>query len=131
MKKNHDQPGIPLLEWIFATAGAVIVVGMMSFNVVQALKNDDAPPDIQVGVEELLKTSQGFLVQIKASNIGGTSAAGVMIEGILSENGKELETSEVTFDYVPPHSRQKGGLFFAHDPKQYELKLRVLGYQDP
>jgi uncharacterized protein (TIGR02588 family) len=122
MDKRQNKSGIPVLEWIFATAGAVIVVGMMTFNLVRAINDEEAPPDIQVAVEEQLKSSQGFLLQIKASNVGGTSAAGVVIEGTLSENGKELETSAVTFDYVPPHSGQKGGLFFTHDPKRYELQ---------
>ena len=42
-----------------------------------------------------------------------------------------IETSDITFDYVPGHAERKGGLFFRQDPRMHKLELRALGYQTP
>lgn len=128
---DHEKPRIPVLEWTFSIVGMIIVGGMLSFNVVKALRDDESPPDIELALLDVRPASQGFLVQVEARNVGGSSAAALMIEGALKSGDKDVETSEATFDYVAPHSSQKGGLFFQHDPRQHEVKLRVMGYQDP
>ncbi|HET9241108.1 MAG TPA: TIGR02588 family protein [Oligoflexus sp.] len=131
MEKNETKPNIPVLEWAFSTVGVIIVVGILAFNIVQALNDRETPPDIQLKAEEPIRTTQGYLLPIEAVNVGGESAAALMIAGQLRSAEGEVESSEVTFDYVAPHSSKKGGLFFEHDPKVYQLKLRVLGYQEP
>lgn len=131
MEAKQDEPDIPVLEWACATVGVIIVVGVMAFNIVQALKDRETPPDIQVKAERAIRTTQGYVLPLEAVNLGGTSAAALMIQGQLRVNGDLVETSEVTFDYVAPHSSKKGGLFFEHDPQASRVKLRVLGYQEP
>ncbi|MGS7457319.1 hypothetical protein, partial [Mycobacterium tuberculosis] len=86
---------------------------------------------IEIKARTFVKTSSGYLVRIKAINKGGSSAAALAVEGTLTDQGQTLENSEMTFDYVPAHSTKEGGLFFDHDPETFELKLRVLGYQEP
>ena len=34
-------------------------------------------------------------------------------------------------DYLPPHSKRRGGLFFTRDPRQFELQARAFGYEEP
>jgi uncharacterized protein (TIGR02588 family) len=131
MERETKKTGIPVLEWAFATVGVIIVLGVLAFNIVQALHDRETPPDIQVKAAEAIRTTQGYVLPIEAVNVGGESAAALMIAGQLRTPEGEVETSEVTFDYVAPHSSKKGGLFFEHDPSAYVLKLRVLGYQEP
>ena len=131
METKAAEANIPVLEWAFATVGVIIVVGVIAFNIVQALKDRETPPDIQLKAEEPIRTTQGYVLPLEAINLGGTSAAALMIQGQLRVNGELLETSEVTFDYVAPHSSKKGELFFENDPQGSRLKLRVLGYQEP
>lgn len=131
MDRDQQKSEIPVLEWAFATVGVIIVVGVLAFNIVQALNDRETPPDIQVNAAEAIRTTRGYVLPIEAVNVGGESAAALMIAGQLRTPEGDVETSEVTFDYVAPHSSKKGGLFFEHDPKAYELKLRVLGYQEP
>lgn len=131
METKTPEPNIPVLEWAFATVGVIIVIGVIVFNIVQALRDRETPPDIMVKAEEPIRTTQGYVLPIEALNRGGASAAALMIQGEVRVNGEVVETSEVTFDYVAPHSSKKGGLFFEHDPKASSVKLRVLGYQEP
>lgn len=128
---DKQQPSTPFLEWSFAIAGALIVGALIVFNIFGALESNGSPPDIQIEVLQHSKLSRAYLVQIKAFNAGGSSAAGLQLEGVLSKDGKEVETSQVTLDYLPPHSSKEGGLFFTANPQEFDLKMRALGYQVP
>ena len=72
---------IPLLEWIVGGLGAVLVSGAIAFLVYHALTRDRTPPDVSVVAERVLELENGYLVQFRAFNRGGSAAAELMIEG--------------------------------------------------
>lgn len=122
---------IPVLEWIIAFVGLALVVGTVSFMVYQAIKGDSSPPDISLHVESISPIGNGYVVRIRAMNNGGSTAAGLTVEGALRHAFETVETSGATISYVPPHSQRIGGLFFTKDPRQFELHLRAKGYEAP
>ena len=73
----------------------------------------------------------GYLVQFRALNQGGSAAAELTIEGELTGAEGELELSEVVLDYLPPRSGREGGLVFAQDPRAGRLTLRAKSYAKP
>lgn len=74
----------------------------------------------------------GYLVQFNALNQGGSAAEGVVIEGQLTRGTESVvETSHTMVDYLPSHSELRGGLFFTHYPRQFDLQMRALGYEVP
>ena len=79
----------------------------------------------------ILSVRTGYLVQINVLNQGDATAATLKIEGLLLQGTKQVEMSETTIDYVPAHSKRKGGLFFASDPRRVTLQLRAKGYEEP
>lgn len=127
-EKNED---IPVLEWIIASIGLALVVGAVTFMVYQAIKGDSSPPDISLHVKSISRIGNGYVVTIRAMNNGGSTAAGLMVEGELRHALETVETSGATISYVPPHSERIGGLFFTKDPRQFELHLRAKGYEAP
>ncbi len=126
-----QQPRTPLLEWTFAILGGLIVSGLILYNIFDAWQDNGSAPEIQIQADSPIRQTRGFLIPIKALNQGGSSAAGVVIEGVLRDGDKDVETSQVTFDYVPAHSTKEGGLFFSRNPQSLELEIRALGYQEP
>jgi uncharacterized protein (TIGR02588 family) len=64
-------------------------------------------------------------------NEGGQTAEGVDIEGELRTGIEPVERSRTTIDYLPPRSEKKAGLFFTRDPRQFDLQVRSLGYEEP
>ncbi len=122
---------IPLWEWVTAAIGAVLVIGAIGFMLYQAVAGDDSPPDITIRVDTILPVQNGYLVKIRTTNRGGSTAAGVTVEGELHGDTGTIETSGTTVDYVPPRSERSGGLFFTQDPHRYRLELRAKGYQQP
>ena len=121
----------PLWMWGIALVGLALVVGSIAFTLYEATAGDASPPDVTVRVESITPTRNGFLVEFRAINEGGTTAEGLTVEGELRSGTESVETSDTTVEYVPAHSEREGGLFFASDPRQYELRLRAKGYEKP
>jgi uncharacterized protein (TIGR02588 family) len=109
----------------------VLVGSVIAYLVYNALARDETPPDIRVAAEHVLDLQNGYLVQFRAYNGGGSAAAEVTIEGELAGPDGQKEQSEAVLDYVPPRSDRVGGLVFSLDPRAGHLSLRAKGYARP
>jgi uncharacterized protein (TIGR02588 family) len=122
---------IPLLEWVVAAIGGLLVAATIAYLAYQALWRDETPPDVRLTAERVLALRPGYLVQFRAMNEGGQTAAQLVIEGELMGPEGVVETGEATLDYLPPNSYREGGLIFTRDPRRLELRLRAKGYAKP
>ena len=130
-QKQQEKDAIPIWEWIVAGVGLVLVAGVIGFLIYEAFSGNRLPPDIKLSVGSVVLTRNGFLVTVTAVNQGGITAEGVDIEGELKRGTETIERSQTTIDYLPPRSNKKAGLFFTRDPRQFELQVRPLGYEEP
>lgn len=121
----------PLWMWGIAVLGLVLVLGSIGFMLYEAAAGDSSPPDVTVRVDSIRPTQNGFLIEFRAINEGGTTAQGLTVEGELRSGTDSVEISNTTIEYVPSHSERAGGLFFKSDPRQYELQMRAKGYEKP
>ncbi len=121
----------PLWMWGIGLLGLALVLGSIGFALYEAVAGNSSPPDVTVQVIEILPAQNGFLVEFRVVNEGGTTAAGLTIEGELRNGTEIVEASDTTVEYVPSHSEREGGVFFTRDPRQYELQLRAKGYETP
>jgi uncharacterized protein (TIGR02588 family) len=104
------------------------VTGFLLF---EALSGNRLPPDVKLSVASVVEIRNGFLVRITAVNEGGMTAEGVIVEAELRSGTEPVERSRTTIDYLPPRSEKKAGLFFTRDPRQLDLQVRSLGYEEP
>jgi uncharacterized protein (TIGR02588 family) len=133
-KSTNDREKLdeaPLWMWGIGLLGLILILGSIGFALYEAIAGDSSPPNVTVQVEAILPVQNGFLVEFRVINEGGTTAAGLMVEGELRNGAEVVETSDTTIDYLPSHSERAGGLFFTQDPRQYELQLRAKGYETP
>lgn len=133
-KAEKDQGTLkhaPLWMWGIALVGLALVLGSIAFMLYEAAAGDASPPDVTLHVQSIVPTRNGYLVEFRAVNEGGSTAEGLTIEGELRAGTESVETSNTTIEYVPSHSVRQGGLFFTTDPRQYELRLRAKGYEKP
>jgi uncharacterized protein (TIGR02588 family) len=135
MSADRGEPAppnaVPILEWAVGALGALLLVGTIGFLVWHALGRGETPPDVRVVVEHVLELQNGYLVQFRAMNQGGSAGAQLLIEGELAGPTGPIETSEATLDYLPPRSYREGGLFFTRDPRELDLRLRAKSYAKP
>jgi uncharacterized protein (TIGR02588 family) len=122
---------VPLLEWLVAALGALLVAGAIGYLGYRALWRDTTPPDVTIEALAILELPSGYLVQFRARNRGGEAAARIVVEGELAGPGGALETGEATLEEIAPRSDREGGLFFKRDPRRFELRLRAKGYAKP
>lgn len=130
-KDLQSRRAVPLLEWIIAGLGVLLVGGAIAFLVYHSVTRGQTPPDIRVGAERVLDLDHGYVVQFRALNEGGAAAAQVTIEGELVGPDGTIERGEAVLDYLPPRSDRAGGLLFTTDPRNGELRLRATGYVKP
>jgi uncharacterized protein (TIGR02588 family) len=130
-KDQEKLDDAPLWMWAIGMLGLMLVLGSIGFALYEAAVGDSSPPNVRVQVEGIVPAANGFLVEIRVVNDGGTTAAGLTVEGELRDGTEVVETSDTTVEYVPSRSERAGGLFFTMDPRQYELQLRAKGYETP
>jgi uncharacterized protein (TIGR02588 family) len=136
-RKGNDKPpvkGAPttsVSEWIVASVSAAMVLGMLAFLVYDGLRSPRTPAAITVETDSIQAAGPGYLVLFRARNGGRTTAAHVVVEGVLETGSGQVETSETTLDYVPAEGEQRGGLYFRQDPRRYTLRLRSHGFREP
>lgn len=121
----------PVWMWGIAVLGLALVLGSIVFMLYEAVAGDSSPPNVTVRLDSVRPTQDGFLIEFRAVNEGGTTAEGLTVEGVLRSGTESVETSSTTIKHVPSHSERAGGLFFKSDPRQYEVQLRAKGYEKP
>jgi uncharacterized protein (TIGR02588 family) len=122
----------PLVEWLSAALGLVIIAAMLGFLVLEAARQRERlPPSMNVVPVGLVSNPGRYLVEVEVTNAAHKTGASVQIEGVLKEGETDVETSSATLAYVPGESRRRAGLLFTRDPRSYQLELRVTGYELP
>lgn len=127
---NQESQAIPALEWIMGGIGFFIIAGVLGFLLYTGINEDHPLPDVKLSVDSVLRIRNGYLVRVTATNEGGMTAGGVIVEGELRQGAEAVERSEAVIAFLPSHSKKRSGLFFTRDPNQFELKLRPLGYEE-
>ena len=127
--KQHQKTSA--LEWIIAVVGLILVTGAIGFMIYEAALQEKQPPNFVFEIASPMKTSNGFLVKFELENTGDETAAAVEVEGELTRGEESVEKSSATLTYAPSHSKREGGLLFTKNPNEFELTIRVAGYEKP
>ena len=130
-KRSGGGRQAPILEWVLAAVGLTVACGIVGYLLFLGVGTGSGPPDLQVRPARVTQQHDSHLVIVEVENAGGSPAAAVQVEGRLFEGGEDIQTSQVTIDYVPIDGTADGGLVFTEPPGEFELRLRVLGYQTP
>jgi len=134
-RETRERPKkTPVWEWIIAAVGFILVVAALGTTLYRAVIEESTPPILEISVEAIVPTANGYLVNFSVKNNGNQTAAGLTVEGELktdAEGAESVETSSATLAYAPANSRREGGLFFSKNPNEYRLEIRAKGYEKP
>ncbi|SEO76142.1 TIGR02588 family protein [Salinihabitans flavidus] len=119
------------LEWVVASVAGVIVAAMLGFLLFQAFTKADADPDPLAVVKSVTPVSNGYRMEISARNKGGGTAANIKFRAELRSEGRSVESADVTFSYLPSHSKRQGAFIFENDPRGYNVVLQAESYTAP
>jgi uncharacterized protein (TIGR02588 family) len=121
----------PVWSWAAAALGLLLVAGSAGFMLYAEFVRDDSPPLVAIAVEAIAPSGDGYVAKINVINRGSSVAAGLVVEGVLSDDSSTVETSTITIDYVPSGSQREAGLYFTRDPRKFHLQVWPKGYVDP
>ena len=134
-RETRERPKkTPVWEWIIAAVGFILVVAALGTTLYRAVIEESTPPILEISVEAIVPTANGYLVNFSVKNNGNQTAAGLTVEGELktdAEGAESVETISATLAYAPANSRREGGLFFSKNPNEYRLEIRAKGYEKP
>ncbi len=131
-EENQDEQTVtPVWEWIIAAVGFTLVLGAVGTTFYRATTEDKTPPQLEVKVDSIEQSGVGHLVKFTLKNTGNQTAAAVAVEGELKNGTETAETSSAALAYSPANSKRRGGLFFTKNPRQFDLQIRVTGYEEP
>lgn len=118
-------------EWVVAALGGILIIATIGYMLLFSTTHHATPPDIIITQTRHSTLSHGYLVEFTARNSGNATAANLVVQGSLTTNGKVVEQSETTIDYLPHQAERKGGLIFTRDPEGHEITIRASGYFAP
>lgn len=127
MAKGSKEDAVPPLEWAAAAIGLLVAVALLGLIGREALGGSgDELPVLEVRLLGIEPAGTGCVAQFEVANRSGRTAAAVQVEG--KAGG---EQSQAAIDYVPGHSRARGGLVFSGKPGRKPVEVRVTGFQLP
>src|SRR5687767_325242 len=91
---------------VLAALGLAFVLGSFVLLLREAFTAGTPVAEITIKVDEIVPANHGYLVSLVIENAGAATATALVVEGVLRQDGKEVETSLVTVDYVPAGSRR-------------------------
>lgn len=122
----------PLLEWVVAALGLVLVLASVGVLGWHALKSPgEGAPAIAIEVRSIKPQGGSYLVEVRVRNTGESAAADLHIAGELWSGDRQLQRSELVLDHLPAGSSRQAGFFFSQDPRGHRLELRAEGFQRP
>lgn len=119
----------PVLEWIVAGLGLLLVLTVLGVLVSEVAAGPDSPAEIEVRVVSVQPSGARWRVAVEATNSGDAAAAQVGIVGELA--GDPSETAEAVLDYLPGGGERPATLVFDGDPRGRPLTLRAVGWIEP
>lgn len=120
------------LEWSVFAASLVIILTIVTYLVYDVTTMGDSPPIVEVRLGAAEPRNGSYVVPVTLHNSGDQTAETVTVEVLLLDDGAEIETAEVTIDFLPRQSTRSGWVTFTTDPATAdEIQSHVLGYQEP
>ena len=119
-----------IVEWLVLVGGALSVLALVAALVGQSI-GSSRPPVIEatVLVDEAAASDLGWTVPVEVRNVGGRSAAGVVIDAVATVGGVE-EVASVDIDLLAGSGRAVRVIAFSAEPEG-DVQLRLVGYTAP
>lgn len=125
-----DQNKKNWLEHAVLWISAILVAATLVFLIYRAITDESTSPDIEVIYGSMEAKGQYYALQITVKNHGTETAENVRIE-ITTGTGKEVQKSEIEFQYLPGQSSVKGWTTFREMAEKEQIQARVVGYTSP
>ncbi|WP_017731350.1 hypothetical protein [Nafulsella turpanensis] len=120
------------LEWTVFGISVLMVVGVIGYLAYMTYHHQESPPDIKVQYRPDPTENSPNRYYVAVQNAGGLTAEGVMIELMLLDNGRTLESSQVQLPFLPKSATHESWVNFRTDPALADsVVYKVMSYKKP
>lgn len=121
----------PLVEWIAAALGALLLATALAVVLREAVTRPRAAARVELAVRSVSPHTGQHLVRVAVHNRGGTPVEELEVEGRLQRGDGAVELSRARVASLAARTTRHVGLLFVADPRRGRLSLRVAGYAEP
>ena len=125
-----DQKKKNWLEHLVLRFSTILVAATLMFLIYRAITDDSTSPDIEVIYESMETKGEYYALPVTVKNHGTQTAENVHVE-ITIGAGKDVQKSEIRFQYLPGQSSVKGWTTFQDKAEKENIRARVVGYSSP
>lgn len=143
-KRNADNH-VPILEWIFAAIGLVVVLAACGLLIYKGLVLERRQPQFKATTQHVYPAGDQYAVQAQIENTGGQTVAKLCVHAELkmsaiidaSPNKTSMNetsaraNSEATIDFLPADSTRVATFLFDQEPDANAIQYRFKSYQEP
>lgn len=120
------------LEWLVFGTGLVLILLVTGYLAYDAVTLGNEPPVIGVELGTVEPRGETYIIPVTLHNQGDETAENIVVEVTLMNGDQEIETAEVSIDFLPRQSTRSGWVTFTTDPATVDdVSPQVLGYQAP
>lgn len=132
--EDNDAPvdkGTSAIEWIAAACGAILLAAMIGYMTYAGLHEVEGTPRVEFTTLPTVAQGDQFILGFTATNVGQATATSLTVRATLALGDQDVESQEVTIDYLPINSSRKGGFVFTSNPAGHRISIVATSYLDP
>jgi uncharacterized protein (TIGR02588 family) len=128
-RKQQSSSALPRTpaEWVAFSISLLLLASVVSIIIWLWIKEPTGPPQFKVERGMVRSEAGLYHLPVAVTNIGGSAAGQVRVEGSLSVGGEERPVT--TIDFLPVLAREEIVLIFRTDPSG--ASVDVISYQQP
>jgi uncharacterized protein (TIGR02588 family) len=129
-RKQQKGPALPrtLAEWVALSVSLLLLASVVGVILWLWVREPTGPPRFKVE-QGMVRSEDGlYHLPVAVTNVGGSAAAQVRVEGRLSVGGQD-ERPVTTIEFLPVQAREEVLLIFRGEPSG--ASVEVVSYQQP
>ncbi len=115
-------------EWVSLSVSLIILATVVGMIIWLWVREPGGPARFKIERGEIHSEAGLSHLRVTVTNVGGTAAREIRVEGKLSANGQD-ERPTTTIDFLPVQAREEIVLIFRGEPSG--ASLEVVSYQQP
>ena len=119
------------LEWTVFAVSLVLILVTIVYLVRDGAADRPGTPQIEVSTGKPVQSAGMWSVPVTVMNRGDETAEQLRVEVSLEQDGRETETADLTFAFVPRRSSREGWAVFRVDPRALKVTARATSYERP
>lgn len=132
-QQSQESEGRPAAEWTTLGISVAFVAAMVALVTWFYFRGAEEVPAIvaEAQLAEVSERNGSWYLPIEILNDGDATVADAIIRGELVTGSGEPQTAEVTIDFLAGGEREQATLVFDSDPREGDLTVAPVSYENP